>query len=93
MVDAVVEANAGYAPSYGSDPWTAKAQQLIQEVFKNACKVFIVPTGTGANIFALRLCCRAYESVICTDIGHIQDQESGAVEALVRCDCFKSKRK
>ncbi|MEZ5315076.1 MAG: aminotransferase class I/II-fold pyridoxal phosphate-dependent enzyme [Chlamydiales bacterium] len=85
IVKAVIEANKGYAPSYGSDAWTEEAGNLIQKAFKKNCKVFIVPTGTGANIFALRLCSKAYESVICTDIAHIQYQESGAAEALVGC--------
>jgi threonine aldolase len=85
VIKAITEANEGYAPSYGSDAWTEEAGSLIQKAFKSKCKIFIVPTGTGANIFALRLCCRGYESVICTDIAHIQYQESGAAEALVGC--------
>jgi len=85
VIKAIAEANEGYAPSYGSDAWTEEAGSLIQKAFKSKCKVFVVPTGTGANIFALKLCCKAYESVICTDIAHIQYQESGAVEALVGC--------
>ena len=76
VIKAITEANEGYAPSYGSDAWTEEAGSLIQKVFKSKCKVFVVPTGTGANIFALRLCCKAYESVICTDIAHIQYQKS-----------------
>lgn len=85
IIKAVAEANEGYAPAYGLDAWTEEAESLIQKTFKNSCKAFIVPTGTGANIFALRLCSKAYESVICTDIAHIQYQESGAAEALVGC--------
>jgi threonine aldolase len=85
VIKAVVEANEGYAPSYGSDPWTEEAQKIIQEGFKSKCKVFIVPTGTGANVFALKLACRRYESIICTDIAHVQYQESGACESIVGC--------
>jgi threonine aldolase len=85
ILKAVVEANEGHAPSYGSDPWTEEAQRLIQEAFKRPCKVFMVPIGTGANVFALKLSCRAYESIICTDIAHIHYQESGAAEAVVGC--------
>lgn len=85
VIKAVIEANEGYAPSYGSDAWTEEAGNLIQKSFNNHCKVFIVPTGTGANIFALRLCSKPFESIICTDIAHIQYQESGAAEALVGC--------
>ena len=86
IVQAILKANEEtYAPSYGGDPWTEEAQRLIQEAFKSKCKVFVVPTGTGANIFAFKLACRSYESIICTDIAHIQYQECGAAEAIVGC--------
>jgi threonine aldolase len=85
VLQAVTKANEAYAPSYGSDSWTEEAQKIIQETFKAKCKVFIVPTGTGANIFGLKLACRRHESVICTDIAHIQYQESGAAESLIGC--------
>lgn len=85
VVQAIVEANNGYASAYGSDPWTEEAERLIQKAFKSQCKVFMVPTGTGSNIFALRTACRSFESVICSDIAHIQTQETGAAEALVGC--------
>lgn len=85
VLQAISKANEGYAPSYGSDLWTEEAQKLIQEKFNAKCKVFIVPTGTGANIFGLKLACRSHESIICTDISHIHYQESGAAEALVGC--------
>lgn len=85
VMQAVIDANEGSVPSYGSDPWTDEAEKAIQESFKSQCKVFIVPTGTGANVLALRLSCRRHESIICTDIAHIQYQESGATEALVGC--------
>lgn len=85
ILKAVTEANEGFAPSYGSDPWTEAAEKLIKDAFKRECKVFIVPTGTGANILALKLSCRRHESVICTDIAHVQYQEAGAAESIVGC--------
>lgn len=85
IMKAVVDANEGYTPAYGADPWTEEAQTTIQKVFNSKCKVFIVPTGTGANIFGLRLACHRYESVICTDIAHVNYQESGAAESLIGC--------
>jgi threonine aldolase len=85
ILEAITEANEGYSPSYGADRWTEEAQRLIQKAFNTPCKIFIVPSGTGANIFGLKLACRRYESVICTDIAHIQYQESGAAESIIGC--------
>jgi threonine aldolase len=53
IIKAVMDANESYALSYGSDTWTAEAQKTIQNIFNSNCKVFIIPTGTGANIFGL----------------------------------------
>src|SRR5262245_60898556 len=85
VMNAVVEANRDYAPSYGSDSYTEEAQKLIQDALGAKCKVFMTPTGTGANIVALKLACHRHESVICTDIAHIQYQESGAAESIIGC--------
>lgn len=85
IIQAISDANEGDAPAYGSDPWTEEAQKTLQHVFKSKCKVFLVPTGTGANVFGLGLACQRFESVVCTDIAHINYQESGAVESLIGC--------
>lgn len=85
VIQSVVDANQGFAPSYGSDLWTEEAQKIIQQSFKSNCKVFFVPTGTGANVLGLKLACHRHESVICTDIAHIAYQESGASEAIIGC--------
>lgn len=85
ILKSIAEANEGSAPSYGADAWTIKAQKVIQDAFKSNCKVFIVPSGTGANILALKLSCHRHESVVCTDIAHIQYQESGAAESIIGC--------
>ncbi len=82
---ALIEANEGYAPSYGSDDYTSKAQKIIQDSLGAECRVLMMPTGTGANIVALKLACKRHESVICTDIAHIHYQESGAAESIIGC--------
>jgi threonine aldolase len=85
ILKAVMDANQGFSPSYGADSWTEQVDKEIQRVFNSSCKVFVVPTGTGANILALKIACQRYSSVICTDIAHIHYQESGAAESIVGC--------
>jgi len=50
---ALAAANAGHAPSYGSDDWTAAATAAIRSVFETECEVFMVFNGTAANSLAL----------------------------------------
>lgn len=85
IVEAIVQANVGWAAAYGSDSWTKEAERAIQSHFPRQAAIFVLPTGTGANLFALKQSCRSHESVLCTDISHINYHEAGAAEALVGC--------
>lgn len=84
-IEAMEEANVGFAPSYGADKWTAHLDQLLGKEFGRSPKVFINPNGTGSNVLALKIACKRHESVICTDIAHMNFQESGAPESIVGC--------
>jgi threonine aldolase len=75
---AMAEANAGHAPSYGADSWTAEATRLIREVFETDCEVFFVFTGTAANSLAVAASCAPFESVLCHQHAHLATDECGA---------------
>ena len=47
--DALQEANADEAPSYGDDQWTAQVCDLARETFETDCDVYLVFNGTAAN--------------------------------------------
>lgn len=75
---AMEEANAGHAPAYGADAWTAEATRLIREVFETDCEVFFVFNGTSANSLAVAATCAPFESVICHEHAHLGTDECGA---------------
>lgn len=85
IMESIVNSNKSNTAPYGSDPWTAQAQALIQQNLGREGQVYILPTGTGANVFALKVACSDYNSVICSSIAHIHFQESGAAENIVGC--------
>jgi len=85
IMQAVIDANKGYAIPYGGDKWTKEASQCIKDHFQKKCTTFFLPTGTGANVFSFMLACRRYESILVSDIAHVQDQETGATESCVGC--------
>jgi threonine aldolase len=68
------------APSYGNDPWTRKASDLLRDKFETDCDVYFVFTGTAANSLALASLCQSYHSVICHESSHIETDECGAPE-------------
>jgi len=62
---ALAQANTGHEVSYGDDAWTAKASDLIRDVFETKCEVFLVFNGTSANSLFLALLSQPYHSVHC----------------------------
>ncbi|MBI3853297.1 MAG: low specificity L-threonine aldolase [Verrucomicrobia bacterium] len=77
---AMVEANQGHAVSYGDDPWTEKAADLIRKVFETPCEVFFVFNGTAANSLSLASLCQSYHSILCHETAHVEVAECGAPE-------------
>ncbi len=77
---ALTAANAGHAPSYGDDEWTARAQRLIRDLFATDCEVFFVFNGTAANSLALAQLCRSHHSILCHAMAHVDTDECGAPE-------------
>eukprot|EP00669_Euglena_mutabilis_P012191 TRINITY_DN6813_c0_g1_i1.p1 TRINITY_DN6813_c0_g1~~TRINITY_DN6813_c0_g1_i1.p1 ORF type:complete len:385 (-),score=104.26 TRINITY_DN6813_c0_g1_i1:70-1203(-) len=77
---AMERANRGHAQAYGNDEWTAKAADLIREVFETPCDVYFVFNGTSANSLSLAAMCQSYHSVLCHEMAHVEADECGAPE-------------
>jgi threonine aldolase len=77
---AMTEANHDHEVSYGDDAWTAKASNLIRELFETKCEVFFVFNGTSANSLSLASLCQSYHSILCHEFAHIETAECGAPE-------------
>lgn len=77
---AMAAANDGYAASYGDDRQTARACELLRELFETDCQVFFVFNGTAANSLALASLCQSYHSIICHELAHVETDECGAPE-------------
>ncbi len=77
---ALAEANQGHQVSYGDDTWTAKASNLIRDVFETNCQVFFVFNGTSANSLSLASLCQSYHSILCHELAHVEVAECGAPE-------------
>src|SRR5947199_3244145 len=77
---AMTEANEGHEISYGDDAWTAKASNLIRDVFETNCEVFFVFNGTSANSLSLASLCQSYHSILCHELAHVEVAECGSPE-------------
>jgi threonine aldolase len=76
----MTEANAGHEVGYGDDTWTAKAANLLREIFEIHCEVFFVFNGTSANSLSLASLCQSYHSILCHEMAHVEGSECGAPE-------------
>ncbi len=82
---ALTNANKGHAASYGADEFTERAINKFKGFFGDDIEVFFAYNGTGANVLGLSAITRSYHSIICSDLAHINVDESTAPEKFMGC--------
>jgi threonine aldolase len=81
VVEALARANTGYAPAYGADAWTARAVAGIRNALDAPqASVNLMALGTAANAIALATLCDPWDTVFCTPVAHIHEDECNAPE-------------
>lgn len=85
ILSALQAANQGHAVGYGDDPLTSEAERVFEETFGEGIETYLVFNGTGANVVALSLMLRQFESVLCSAAAHINCDECGAPELVTGC--------
>ncbi|HYE48893.1 MAG TPA: low specificity L-threonine aldolase [Azospirillaceae bacterium] len=80
IMAALQAANEGAVGSYGADPWTARVEKRLAELFETEVTVFPVATGTAANSLALSVMTPPWGAVYCHPDSHINTDECGAPE-------------
>lgn len=85
ILKAMEAANYGHYAGYGNDPFTEKAISVFKEKFGPETEVFFVFNGTGANVLGLSSVTRSFNSIICAETAHIQEDECGAPEKFTGC--------
>lgn len=78
--EAMHAADDGHVCAYGEDAWTARAADLLRELFETDCEVFFTFNGTAANALALASLCQSYHSILCHKASHVETDECGAPE-------------
>jgi threonine aldolase len=82
VLAAMARANEGHAVSYGADPWTARAREILRRHFGEQAQSLLVFNGSGANVVSIRTVCRPWEAVICAETAHVNVDEGGAPERI-----------
>ncbi|TCT13276.1 L-threonine aldolase [Tepidamorphus gemmatus] len=82
ILEAIAEASADFAGSYGGDRWTAALSARMAEVFEADVAVFPVVSGTAANILSMAAIARPWSGILCSHDAHIMTDECGGAEML-----------
>lgn len=81
IMQAMVDANTGYAMPYGNDGIMDGVRQSIREIFEAPdAAVYLVATGTAANVLALACYTQPWQTVFCAQYSHIEEDECNAPE-------------
>jgi threonine aldolase len=77
-ISGLIRANAGPAPAYGEDPFTAQAAEMVRALLDADAEVRFLASGTAANALALSMLCRPFETVLAHEEAHVTTGEAGA---------------
>jgi threonine aldolase len=81
VMQALLRANQGYADSYGDDAIMAQVTAQVREVFEAPeAAVYLVATGTAANVLSLASLVQPWQAIYCHSGAHINTDECGAPE-------------
>lgn len=85
VIQAVINANQGHAAAYGADEYTQRAIDKFKSLLGNNIDVHFAYNGTGANVLSLASLTSSFNSIICSDLAHINVDESTAPEKFTGC--------
>ena len=81
ILEKINDVNHGYQNSYGEDDYMRELTDLINNIFetKNAI-VYLVSTGTAANSLALACLSKPWDTIFCSPISHLHQDDCNAPE-------------
>lgn len=81
VMERVIAANTGYQMPYGKDTIMDEVRSRIREVFEAPeAEVYLVATGTAANVLALGCYTQPWQTIFCSKVAHIEEDECNAPE-------------
>lgn len=71
--------------SYGADEITSRVVKKFKSLFGDDTEVFFVYNGTGANVLGLTAATQSFNAIVCSELAHINVDESTAPEKFTGC--------
>lgn len=81
IMERIARDNAGFAMPYGNDAGMQEVRSAIRDLFEAPeAAVYLVATGTAANVLALACYTQPYQRVFCSAVAHVEQDECNAPE-------------
>ena len=81
VMEALAKANQGYAMGYGADPIMDHVRDSLRDLFDAPeAAVHLVINGTTANCLILACLAQPWDTVFCTNMAHIEEDEGNGPE-------------
>jgi threonine aldolase len=81
VMAALNAANEGYQMAYGADTLMNEVRDRIRGIFEApGAAVYLVATGTAANSLALATLANPWDTIFCSPVAHIHEDECNAPE-------------
>jgi threonine aldolase len=85
ILQEIIAINKGHVIGYGDDIYTERATKIFKEKLGRDTAVFLVFTGTAANVLGISGVTRPWNSVITAFTAHLEQDECGAPEKFTGC--------
>lgn len=85
IMQALANVNQGHVVAYGNDHYSKSAIEKFKKIFGNDIAVYFLYNGTGANVLALKSVTESWQSILCSEVAHIYEDECGAPEKITGC--------
>lgn len=81
VMNRVIAANDAHQMPYGNDVIMDEVRARIRDVFEAPqAAVYLVATGTAANVLALSCYCQPWQTMFCSAVAHIEQDECNGPE-------------
>lgn len=81
VLKALQDANTGYTMAYGADGLMDEVRDRLRHIFEAPeAAIYLVATGTAANALALATLSQPFQTVFCSEVAHIHEDECNAPE-------------
>ena len=81
VMQRLTEANTNYQMPYGNDTIMDEVRQTLRDLFEAPeAAIYLVATGTAANSLALACYTNPWDTIFCSPVAHIHEDECNAPE-------------